>query len=113
MNSLRIAQTAWLGLIVLTLVWDGFYAPLGTGRVLLVVKLLPLLLPFRGILSGRIYTYQYCSMLIMLYFIESIMRFWDIQAASRMFSLLEMLLAIGFFSGCLKYVSQFKTGKEK
>lgn len=79
----NVARVAWLLLIGLTLLWDAFFNPLHTGRVLLLLKLLPLLLPLRGILSGKIYTYQYCSMLVMMYFIEGVMRLWDVQAVSR------------------------------
>ena len=51
--SLWSAQAAWCALIALTLLWDWAFAPLHTGRVLLLIKLLPLLLPLRGILRGR------------------------------------------------------------
>ncbi|WP_430472187.1 DUF2069 domain-containing protein [Wielerella bovis] len=110
---LHIPRIAWLLLIILTLVWDWIYAPLGTGYILLLIKLVPLLLPIRGILSGKIYTYQYCSMLIMAYFIEGVMRLWDIQAASRWFAAMEIVLTLIFFSGCLCYLKQFKIKKDK
>lgn len=108
---LRIAQTAWFGLIILMIIWDWVYAPLATGRVLLLIKLLPLLLPIRGILSGKIYTYQYCSMLVMMYFIEGVMRFWDIQMPSRICALLEIVLSVLFFVSCLNYLQYFKIKK--
>ena len=53
-KSLAVSQASWLLLIALTLAWDVFFAPLHTGRVLAVLKLLPLLLPLRGILQGRV-----------------------------------------------------------
>ena len=53
--SLWLAQAAWCALIALTLLWDWAFAPLHTGRALLLIKLLPLLLPLRGILRGRVY----------------------------------------------------------
>ena len=108
---LNLCRATWLLLIALTLAWDWFYAPLGTGRVLLLIKLVPLLLPIRGILSGKIYTYQYCSMLIMAYFIEGIMRLWDIQTTSRLFSAGETALTVLFFIACLKYLQPFKIKK--
>jgi NAD(P)H dehydrogenase (quinone) len=40
----------------------------------LALKCLPLLLPLFGILNGRRYTYQWASMLILLYFTEGIVR---------------------------------------
>ena len=49
-------------------------APLRPGGSLLVLKVLPLLIPLTGILRGRVYTYQWASMLILAYFAEGIVR---------------------------------------
>lgn len=107
----HFAIACWLGLIILTLLWDWAFAPLHTGRWLLMMKLLPLCLPLRGILSGRIYTYQYCSMLILLYFIEGVMRLWDAVPYSAWFASVEIALSVGFFIFCLAYLKQFKKPK--
>ena len=95
-SPLYIAQGAWLLLIALN-----------------VLKLLPLLLPLRGILAGRIYTFQYCSMLIMLYFLEGVMRWWDVPPYSRYFAATETTLSVLFFVSCLVYLKQFKIKKVK
>ena len=112
-RRLNAARAAWLGLPVLTLLWDGVFAPLGTGRWLLVVKLLPLVLPLRGIVSGRVYTYQYCSMLVLAYFVEGVMRLFDAVPFSRVFAALEVLLSVLFYTACLAYLKLFKTKKER
>ena len=106
--SLWLAQAAWCALIALTLLWDWAFAPLHTGRVLLLIKLLPLLLPLRGILRGRVYTYQYCSMLILAYFCESVMRWFDPTPLSRALAGVETMLSAAFFVCCLLYLKQFK-----
>lgn len=107
-SYLRVAQWAWLMLIGLTLLWDGFFAPLQTGRWLLVLKLLPLCLPLWGIVSGRVYTYQYCSMLILAYFAEGVMRIFDSSWLSSIFAIVEIKLSLCFFVACLAYLRQFK-----
>lgn len=112
-SPLYIAQGTWLLLIALNVAWDGYVAPLQIGRVLLMLKLLPLLLPLRGILAGRIYTFQYCSMLIMLYFLEGVMRWWDVPPYSRYFAATETTLSVLFFVSCLVYLKQFKIRKVK
>lgn len=109
---LRLAQAAWLGLVGLTLLWDWLLAPLGTGRVLLLVKLVPLMLPLRGILNGRVYTFQYCSMLVLAYFCESVMRWFDLSAASRVLAAGETLLSAAFFVCCLLHLQRFKKKKD-
>ncbi len=108
LSALQLAQVSWVGLMILTLGWDGIYTPLQTSWILVVIKLLPLILPIRGILSGRIYTYQYCSMLIMLYFAESVMRLWDLSFWSRALASIELILCVLFFVCCLKYLNHFK-----
>lgn len=105
------AAVFWLVLIGLTLIWDWWYAPLHTGRWLLIIKLFPLVLPLRGIMSGKIYTYQYCSMLILLYFTEGVMRLFDIEMWSRIFAVCEIACSLLFFIFCLRYLKQFKVKK--
>lgn len=66
-----IAITSLIALILLSLAWEGWLAPVRPGGTLLVIKALPLLLPLFGILRGKVYTYQWASMLILLYFTEA------------------------------------------
>lgn len=110
-SSHRIAASCWIALIILTIIWDWVYAPLHTGRGLLLLKLLPLSLPLRGIIFGRVYTYQYCSMLILAYFTEGIMRLFDAETLSVVFATAEVALSVSFFIFCLLYVKQFKRPK--
>ena len=100
-SPLYIAQGTWLLLIALNVAWDSYVAPLQIGRVLLMLKLLPLLLPLRG------------SMLIMLYFLEGVMRWWDVPPYSRYFAATETTLSVLFFVSCLVYLKQFKIKKVK
>ena len=51
-------------------------------------------------------------MLVMMYFIEGVMRFWDIQMPSRVCALLEIVLSVLFFVSCLNYLQYFKIKKE-
>lgn len=111
LRSHRPAAACWLALIVLTLLWDGLFAPLHTGRMLLLIKLLPLCLPVRGIVSGRIYTYQYCSMLVLAYFTEGVMRLFDAPSGSLYFAAAQTVLSVAFFVLCLCYLHQFKKNK--
>ena len=104
----HLAATCWLGLMLLTILWDGIFSPLQTSYVLMLIKLISLALPLRGILSGRIYTYQYCSMLILAYFCESVMRWFDPTPLSRALAMVETALSVAFFVCCLWYLKQFE-----
>lgn len=100
-----------IALIILCLSWELWIAPLRAGGSWLALKALPLCLPLPGILKGRVYTYQYSSMLILIYFAEAVMRFFDAAPASRFCAALAVFLCILFFVACLAFVKyQRKAG---
>ena len=105
---LYLARISWVALILLTLIWYGLFSPLNTGLSLDIIKLIPLCLPLLGILSGKLYTYQYASMLILAYLGEGVMRLFDANTVSRVCAFIEILLSTVFFLSCLAYVRQTK-----
>ena len=99
----RIASASLIGLILLCLSWEAWLAPLRPGGSLLVLKALPLLLPLFGVLRGKRYTYQWASMFILLYFTEGAVRAWSDSGLSARLGLLEVLLALSFFTAAIYY----------
>ncbi|MGZ5859133.1 MAG: DUF2069 domain-containing protein, partial [Burkholderiaceae bacterium] len=63
-----------LALIALCVAWELVLAPLRPGGSWMVLKVLPLLVPLRGVLKRDVYTLQWTSMLILIYFAEGIVR---------------------------------------
>jgi hypothetical protein len=55
-------------------------APLHPGGSLLALKALPLLLPLRGVIKRDLYTLQWSSMVILIYFTEGVVRAWSDRA---------------------------------
>jgi uncharacterized membrane protein len=103
-TKLRIgASASLLALILLCLAWEAVLAPLKPGGSLLIFKAVPLLLPLFGILRGRRYTYQWASMLILLYFIEGVVRAWADSGISAKLATVEILLCLIFFSCAIFY----------
>lgn len=101
---LRLTASASLvALILLCLAWEGWLAPLRPGGSLLILKAVPLLLPLRGILRGRRYTYQWSSMFILLYFTEGTVRAWSDIGLSGRLALVEALLSLAFFFSAIFY----------
>lgn len=92
-----------ISLILLGIAWEGYLAPLKTSGSTLVLKVIPLLLPLFGILHGRRYTYQWASMLILLYFIEGVVRAWSEQGLSAQLALVEVVLSLVFFLSTIFY----------
>src|SRR3546814_7374107 len=96
--SSDLASVSLIALIVLCLAWELKIAPLRPGGSLLVLKVLPLLLPLRGVLKGQLYTLQWAAMLILLYFMEGVVRAWsDPSPISAMMGGLEIVLSFTFY----------------
>lgn len=106
------AIASLIALILLCLAWEGWLAPVRPGGSLLVVKAAPLLLPLFGILRGRVYTYQWASMLILLYFTEGVVRAWSDHGLSAALGMLEAGLSVIFFLSAIFYARLFKIAKK-
>ena len=102
------ALLALIAMIVLSLAWELWLAPLRPGGSALALKAVPLLLALRGTLRRSVYTLQWASMLVLLYLAESIVRGMTDGGLSARLGWLEALLAITFFVCALSYVAPFK-----
>jgi uncharacterized membrane protein len=98
-----IASSSLVILILLSLGWEMWFAPLRHGGSLLVLKAVPLLLPLFGILKGKRYTYQWACMFILLYFTEGAVRGWADTGLSQKLAWLEILLTVIFFASTVLY----------
>lgn len=93
-----------IALIMLALAWESRLAPLHPGGSMLMLKAAVLLLPLRGILQGRRYTYQWSSMFILLFFTEGVMRGWADHGLSQQLAWGEILLSVVFFGSVIGFV---------
>lgn len=98
------AIVSLIALILLCLAWEGWLAPIRPGGSALVAKAVPLLVPLFGILHGKRYTYQWSSMLILLYVSEGAVRAWSDRGASAALAVLEIVLGGVFFASAILYV---------
>ena len=118
MQVLRVYHTGAVTSLVLLfawlLAWEIVVAPLHPGGSLLALKALPLLLPLRGVLKRDLYTLQWSSMVILIYFVEGIVRAWsDRTELSRMMALGETLLVVAYFLCALLYLRPYKKQAQK
>ena len=112
-RALRLAASAaLLSLIVLCLAWELWLAPLRPGGSLLALKSAPLALPLSGILSGKRYTYQWSSMLILGWAAEGAVRMITESGASALLAGLEFLLSVAFFSAAVSYARATQTRRD-
>ena len=97
------ATLALLALIVLCLAWELWLAPLRPGGSWLALKALPLALPLTGIFSGKRYTFQWSSLLILAYFAEGATRAWADKGLSQELAFAEAALSLVFFAAAVSY----------
>ncbi|MBC7454821.1 MAG: DUF2069 domain-containing protein [Massilia sp.] len=103
-----------LALIAWLVAWETVIAPLHPGGSFLAMKALPLLIPLRGVLKRDIYTLQWSSMVILLYFTEGVVRAWsDTVALSRIMALGETALVCVYFGCALLYLRPYKKAAKK
>jgi uncharacterized membrane protein len=107
------ATAALLTLIVLSVAWEWWLAPLRPGGSALVLKVVPLLLALPGVWRRRLYTLQWASMLILLYFAEGVVRGWSDRGLSARLGWLQAGLAVVFFVCTLAYVGPFKRAAKR
>lgn len=107
------AVISLLALIVLCIAWELVLAPLRPGGSWLVLKVVPLLLPLRGILKRDIYTLQWSSMLILLYFAEGIVRATTDKGLSATLGWMEVALVGIFFACTLMFLRPYKLASKK
>lgn len=111
-QSFHVGAVACLiGLIMLCLCWELWLAPLRPGGSFLVFKAVLLLLPLRGVLKGKVYTYQWLSMFSLAYFTEGVMRAWGDGGMVRVLALLEIALSAGLFVCVTGFAHSFKRQK--
>ena len=108
------ASASLILLIVLGLLWELRIAPIRPGGSLLALKIMPLLLPLRGVLRGNLYTLQWAAMLILLYFMEGVVRAWsDPAALSRLMAWFEIVLSLTFYVCAIMYLRPAKQAARK
>ena len=103
-----------MALIVLCVAWEWVLAPLHPGGSWLVLKALPLLLPLHGVIKRDVYTLQWSSMLILLYFTEGVVRAYsDKSSLSSILASIEIALACMFFLCTVLYLRPYKKAAKK
>ncbi|HEX2531962.1 MAG TPA: DUF2069 domain-containing protein [Burkholderiaceae bacterium] len=113
-----VASVASLAaLIVLCVAWELWLAPLRPGGSWMALKALPLLVPLRGVLKRDLYIMQWSSMLILLYFIEGIVRATSVVGIDRGLSStlawVEVGLVTVFFFSTIFYLHPYKQAAKK
>jgi uncharacterized membrane protein len=98
-----------LALLVLCVLWETALAPVRPGGSWLFLKALPLAFPLRGIARGNLYTFQWASMLVLVYAMEGAVRVMsDPGGLSAGLAGAELALSALFFCCAILYVRPAK-----
>lgn len=109
----RAAVACLAALIALSLAWELWLAPLRPGGSALMLKAVPLAIALPGVWRRNVYTMQWASLLILVYFAEGIVRGMNDRGLSATLGWCETALAVGFFAAALAYVAPFKRAAKK
>lgn len=101
----RLALAGYFGTFVLIVAWYGWISPPARLPVHLALLALgtPLLLPLRGLLHGRRYTYAWSLFLALGYFAHALIEGYS-TPADRWLAMIELLLVTLWFVGATAYV---------
>lgn len=108
------AISSLIGLIVLGLAWELWLAPLRPGGSWMALKVVPLLIPLRGVIKRDVYTLQWSSMMILIYFAEGIVRATsDRVHLSAVLGAVEVALVTIYFFSAIYYLKPYKKAAKK
>lgn len=108
------AISSLVALILLGIAWEWWLAPLRPGGSWMVLKVVPLLIPLRGVIKRDIYTLQWSSMMILIYFAEGIVRATsDRVPLSATLGWVEVALVVVYFFAAIYYLKPYKKAAKK
>lgn len=108
MTAARLRQAAlaaYFALLALLLVWLVWLSPPRAAAMSLALLLTvgPLLLPLRGLLRARRYTFAWSTLLILLYFVHGVVAAAN-PGIERLLGLAEIVLSLAYFGLAIGYV---------
>ncbi len=80
--------------------------------LVLIVMVVPLLFPLRGLLDGKAYTHAWTGFLTLLYFIHGVGDY-VVNPSERLYSSIEILLSLALFFSCALYARSTGTQQKQ
>jgi len=103
-NYKKMALVGYFSLLFYMPLWLLVLSPseaLSTSTTLLLF-VLPLLFPLKGILQGNPYTFAWANFIVLIYFLHSLTTLW-VLPSDRVWAALELIFASIMFFGCSYY----------
>lgn len=105
-----VSLTGYFSLLVLMLAWNTVLAPSQyfPVAIVLIVMVVPLLIPLRGLLHARPYTHAWTAFLSLLYFTHGVVEA-TVNPEQRLLGLLEIAFSLLLFFGTTMYARYAST----
>lgn len=100
----RLTLTSYLLLIVWLVVWHFVLTidkPTST-LFTLIFWIMPILLPIKGLIEGKPYTYAWTNFIVMYYLLHGLTAVYAVEG-ERLYALVEIILCCTLFTGCSYY----------
>jgi uncharacterized membrane protein len=103
-NLKKMALFGYFSLLFFMPLWLLVLSPsesLSTSTTL-ILFILPLLFPLKGLLQGNPFTYAWANFIVLIYFLHSLTTLW-VLPSDRIWAILELIFASIMFLGCSYY----------
>lgn len=99
-----MSMLGYTGLLLLLVLWFAWISPpeVLPRSIVLLLMTVPLLIPLRGLLYGRPYTFAWTSFLALFYFIHGVSEAWSAPDV-RLLALLEIFFSTLLYTGTMLY----------
>ncbi|MFT6249121.1 MAG: putative membrane protein [Cognaticolwellia sp.] len=103
-NLKKIALLGYFSLLFFMPLWLLVLSPSEslTTSTTLVLFILPLLFPLKGLLQGNPFTYAWANFIVLIYFLHSLTTLW-VLPSDMIWAILELIFASTMFLGCTYY----------
>lgn len=106
------AVGSMIALILWCVAWELVISPLKPGGSWLALKAAPLLFPLAGVIKRDIYTLQWTSMMVLLYFTEGVVRGWSDKTMPWL-GWGEAGIVVVYFLCAILYVAPYKRAAKR
>ncbi|WP_114327066.1 DUF2069 domain-containing protein [Candidatus Colwellia aromaticivorans] len=103
-NLKKIALFGYFSLLFFMPLWLLVLSPSEglSASTTLLLFVLPLLFPLKGLLQGNPFTYAWANFIVLIYFLHSLTTLW-VLPNDRVWAVLELIFATMMFLGCSYY----------
>jgi uncharacterized membrane protein len=100
----KIALLGYIGLLILMPVWLIWLEPTEGYSIgfVFILYILPLLLPLKGIIQDKPFTYAWANFVVIIYFLHGFTLLW-IGENNLLYVVLELIFSSLMFIGCTYY----------